>query len=75
MLKFDHSARGTKGEPVRAREMMCEDSAMRAPEMFNTKMLREMQEAELGKGDDSVHRQDGDGKGGSVRDVSAAVLR
>ena len=75
MLKFDHSARDAKGERLRVREVMCEGSTVRAPELFNTKMLREMQMAELGVDSQSMHVQHDDAKGGSVRDVAAAVLR
>ena len=47
-------------------EVICEDSAVRAPEFFNTKMLREMQVAELSVDSESMSQHE-DRKGGSVR--------
>ena len=39
-------------------EVICEDSAVRAPEFFNTKMLREMQVAELSVDSESMSQHE-----------------
>ena len=80
MFKFDHSARDADGARVRRREMMTNDSSVRAPELFNPAQMRKMANDELmERGDDGelqqrVHVQDADGAGACVRDVVAAII-
>ena len=75
MYKFDHSARNKDGVPLRKREMMAEKSSVRAPELYNPKvmlaMIREDEEDEHGQ---DRHVESDDRRGAQVRDVEATIL-
>ena len=80
LFKFDHSQRDEEGRSLRCRELMCEDSCVRAPELFAPRRLRELEAAELCPSCDSASEVAGsvnveheDRAGAEVRDVQAAL--
>ena len=83
LFKFDHSKRDPEtGESLREREVMCENSKVRAPQIFEPKVMRAAQAAELECGtcdedgnDIGVNSEHEDRRGAEVRDVRAAMWR
>ena len=76
LYKFDHSARDAEGAPIRKREMMAEDSTVRAPELYNPKaMLVAIREEEIDESGEDRHVESEDRLGAEVRDVEATIVK
>ena len=76
LYKFDHSARDAEGAPIRKRDMMAEDSTVRAPELYNPKaMLVAIREEEIDESGEDRHVESEDRLGAEVRDVEATIVK